>query len=112
MHQLAHVLENSLLAPLTETRRTKHEQLTEALREVVATLQPGERLPTQTELMQRYGVSDRTVLRSMEDLRRDGWIVRRRGAGTFVSDPRERSEAPRAPLALTQSQTVAALALT
>jgi DNA-binding LacI/PurR family transcriptional regulator len=98
--------------PETAIRRTKHETLTETLRGVVATLPPGERLPSQTELMQRYGVSDRTVLRSLEDLRRDGWIVRRRGAGTFVSHPSDRIEAARSPQAAPPRQTVAALALT
>jgi GntR family transcriptional regulator, arabinose operon transcriptional repressor len=94
-----------------EGRRTKHAELTETLLELVSSLTPGERLPSQTELMQQYQVSDRTVLRSLEDLRRDGWIVRRRGSGTFVADPRERAER-RGTRKPEESRTVAALALT
>jgi DNA-binding LacI/PurR family transcriptional regulator len=43
--------------------------------------------------MRRYSVSDRTVLRSLEDLRRAGWIVRKRGSGTYVADPSSRRAA-------------------
>ncbi len=53
---------------------------------MVTRLRPGDRLPTQNELMRQFQVSDTTVLRSLEDLRRAGWIVRRRGSGTFVAD--------------------------
>src|SRR5438105_5633835 len=96
----------------TDGRRTKHEELTQTLLELVATLPPGERLPSQTELMRQFQVSDRTVLRSLDDLRREGWIVRRRGSGTFVADPRERPQPAAAPRLETDSETVAALALT
>ncbi len=93
-------------------RQTKHSELTGLLRGLVTALQPGDRLPAQDELMRRYKVSDRTVLRSLEDLQRAGWIVRRPGSGTYVTDPRERSE--NAPDASTttpiQSRTIAALA--
>lgn len=100
------------MTPETLNRRTKHEELTQTLRELVNQLPPGERLPSQTELMRRFSVSDRTVLRSLEDLRRDGWIVRRRGSGTFVADPRSRSRTPMAMSSPPERQTIAALALT
>jgi DNA-binding LacI/PurR family transcriptional regulator len=90
------------------TRRTKHEELTHRLRELVATLGPGARLPSQNELMRRFQVSDRTVLRSLEDLRRDGWIVRRQGSGTFVAERAEKAAEP----VRAERGTVAALALT
>src|SRR5262245_24188124 len=104
------------MAPETAGRRTKHAELTETLLELVESLSPGERLPSQTELMRRYQVSDRTVLRSLEDLRRGGWIVRRRGSGTFVADPKARLHLPAglrpAGGRASESRTVAALALT
>src|SRR5262245_59033155 len=104
------------MAPETGRRRTKHAELTDTLLELVASLNPGERLPSQTELMRRYEVSDRTVLRSLEDLRRGGWIVRRRGSGTFVADPKVRlplSQGLRlSERRAVESRTVAALALT
>src|SRR5688572_3850580 len=71
---------------------TKHEALTQKLQGMAAILKPGDRFPSQTELMRRFGVSDRTVLRSLEDLQRAGWIVRKRGSGTYVADPGERRE--------------------
>jgi DNA-binding LacI/PurR family transcriptional regulator len=100
------------MTPETAIRRTKHEELTRTLRELVTRLQPGQRLPSQTELMRQFRVSDRTVLRSLEDLRRDGWIIRRRGSGTFVADPRERADPARVPAPVTDGRTIAALALT
>jgi GntR family transcriptional regulator of arabinose operon len=91
--------------------QTKHEELTRTLREMAARMQPGERFPSQTELMRRYEVSDRTVLRSLEDLRQMGWIVRRHGVGTFVADPKASAGngAPTAPTMPVQTQTIAAL---
>ncbi len=93
-------------------RQTKHSELTGLLRALVTTLQPGDRLPAQDELMRQYKVSDRTVLRSLEDLQRAGWIVRRPGSGTYVTDPRERESGESAkPAALVaQNRTIAALA--
>ena len=79
-------------------RRTKHHQLTETLRDMVARMDPGDRLPTQDELMRRFRVSDTTVLRSLDDLSRAGWIVRRQGSGTFVADRAPQAQPPeRAP---------------
>jgi DNA-binding LacI/PurR family transcriptional regulator len=96
----------------TPQRQTKHSELTGLLRALVTTLQPGDRLPAQDELMRRYKVSDRTVLRSLEDLQRAGWIVRRPGSGTYVTDPRDRrGDAPDANVVpQTRSRTIAALA--
>jgi GntR family transcriptional regulator of arabinose operon len=93
-------------------RQTKHSELTGLLRNLVTTLQPGDRLPAQDELMRRYKVSDRTVLRSLEDLQRAGWIVRRPGSGTYVTDPRERQEnaANSFPVSQTKNRTIVALA--
>jgi len=74
------------------TAITKHGTLTQTLQGMAAVLSPGDRFPSQTELMRRFGVSDRTVLRSLEDLQRAGWIVRKRGSGTYVADPSARKE--------------------
>jgi hypothetical protein len=100
------------MPPSATRRSTKHEEVTRALLEMAGSLKPGDQLPSQTELMRRFGVSDRTVLRSLEALRRDGLIVRRRGSGTFVPDPRERLRMPGAIAAQISSTTIAAMALT
>ena len=96
----------------TTSRNTKHEELTRTLLELARTLKPGDRFPSQAELMRRFQVSDRTVLRSLQDLQRAGWIVRRHGSGTFVTDPGEGWQEPSAVPVATDSRVVGALALT
>ncbi|MGB0210638.1 GntR family transcriptional regulator [Algiphilus sp.] len=66
-------------------------QLAEALRgQIVAgELRPGDVLPTEEKLCEQYGVSRITVRRAQDDLIAEGLIVRRRGVGTFVAEPRE-----------------------
>lgn len=76
------------------TKIYKHEHLTAYLSRLADSLQPGDRLPSQTELMREFGMSDRTVLRSLEDLRQAGWIVRRNGSGTYVTEKKQRQKLP------------------
>jgi DNA-binding LacI/PurR family transcriptional regulator len=45
---------------------------------------PGERIPTEAELVEQFGVSRITVARAVRDLEVRGLVDRRRGAGTFV----------------------------
>ena len=45
---------------------------------------PGDRIPTERELAQRFGVAHMTVRHAVDGLVRDGLLARRRGAGTFV----------------------------
>jgi len=73
-----------------------HEQLKEILRaEILAGhLRPGERLPTEAELCARYQVSRAPVRQALEDLAREGLIVRQRGRGTFVAVRNGRRSAP------------------
>src|SRR5688500_7402195 len=66
--------------------KPKHKQLFEELGRAIETgaFVPGQRLPTEAELMQQYGVSRTTVTRTLRDLEHRGVIWRRRGSGTFV----------------------------
>ena len=64
---------------------TKHEELTDTLRDMASQMNSGEKFPTQDALMRQFGVSDTTVLRALGELSRDGWIVRKQGSGTFVA---------------------------
>ena len=67
----------------------KHEQVYRALRDDIASgrRRHGERLPSEADLVQQFGVSRITIGRAMRDLQLEGLVDRRRGAGTFVSTP-------------------------
>ncbi|MET9656688.1 GntR family transcriptional regulator [Streptomyces sp. NPDC006510] len=73
--------------------RPPYMQITNALRAAILTkkLQPGERLPSQSELTKRYDVSRATVQRALRDLQDEGLLVARQGSGVFV---RSRTERP------------------
>lgn len=49
-------------------------------------LLPGDKLPTEMELAQMFGVSRITSKRALEELRSDGMIYRVKGRGSFVAD--------------------------
>ncbi|HUG41654.1 MAG TPA: GntR family transcriptional regulator [Longimicrobiales bacterium] len=65
----------------------KHEQVRRAVEADIASGRwgKGERLPSEAELVERFGVSRITVGRAMRELQREGVVERRAGAGTFVS---------------------------
>lgn len=52
---------------------------------------PGEAIPSETELAQRFNVSQGTVRKAIDEMAAENLLVRRQGKGTFVashSDPR------------------------
>lgn len=65
----------------------KYRDIFEKLREDIRTgrYAAGQRLPSEAELVRRYGVSRMTVFRAMRELQTLGVIDRRVGSGTFVS---------------------------
>jgi DNA-binding transcriptional regulator YhcF (GntR family) len=72
--------------------RPPYAQITNALRAAILTktFQPGEQLPSQKELAERYHVSRATVQRALRDLQDDGLIIARQGSGAFVRSKTER----------------------
>lgn len=48
-------------------------------------LQPGDKLPAEVDLAQRYGVARMTVRRAIADLAENGEVVVLHGRGTFVA---------------------------
>ncbi|GAC1393175.1 MAG: GntR family transcriptional regulator [Ktedonobacteraceae bacterium] len=49
---------------------------------------PGDRLPAEPELIQKYGVSRITVRQALTELENEGTVVRRHGKGTYVAERR------------------------
>jgi len=64
----------------------KHREITHHLLEAIrgGKYKEGERLPSETQLVQQFKVSRPTVARALRDLQDDGLIERRAGSGTFV----------------------------
>lgn len=50
--------------------------------------QTGELFPTEQELQDSYQLSRTTVRQTLLDLTAEGWLVRQRGRGTFVTRPK------------------------
>lgn len=51
-------------------------------------LLPGDQIPTEVELMARFGVSRATVRQALGQLIAEGYLEVRRGLGTFVAPPK------------------------
>jgi len=68
------------------SRKLKHVQVKEALREHIRTRHPvGSKIPSTTDLHKTFGVSQGTINRALRDLVEEGIIERFEGRGTFVS---------------------------
>ena len=65
----------------------KYREILEKIQEEISLgkYKPGQRLPSETELVRRYGASRMTVFRAMHELQSLGIVIRRVGSGTFVS---------------------------
>ncbi len=72
---------------------TKHEELRARLSQLIDSgMPPHEPLPSERELMERFGVSRMTVRHALADLVQRGRVYRVHGAGTFVAEPIVRKE--------------------
>jgi GntR family transcriptional regulator len=56
--------------------------------ELIDQLQVGEAIPSERRLSSDLGISRLTVRAALDDLVRDGYLERRHGSGTFVSEPK------------------------
>ena len=58
---------------------------------LAGTLRPGERIPSEAELMAHYGCARMTVNKALSGLATAGLLERRKRAGSFVARPRAQS---------------------
>jgi DNA-binding LacI/PurR family transcriptional regulator len=69
-----------------ESLLPKHERVRQTLTEAIASGQyePGQRLPSESELVKTFGASRPTVNRALRELQLSGVIERRAGSGSYV----------------------------
>lgn len=70
----------------------KYQQIKEDLLKKIQSgeFESGDRFYSESELVKMYNVSSITVIRALQDLASDGYLVRYQGKGTFVSRSRKR----------------------
>ncbi|MFD8545793.1 winged helix-turn-helix domain-containing protein [Streptomyces sp. NPDC059649] len=66
--------------------KPKAVQVADALREDIKRMKPGDKLPSQRELMDRFGYASQTIQNGLSALRTEGLIVSAGNLGNFVSD--------------------------
>ena len=66
-----------------------HRQLADRLRGQIldGDLPAGAQLPTEAEFRDRYGVTRPVIRQAVAQLRAEGWVETRHGAGSFVREP-------------------------
>lgn len=67
---------------------TKQRETRERVLELIEPLNVGDAIPSERQLGVDLGVSRLTVRAALDELVREGYLVRRRGAGTFVAEPK------------------------
>ena len=72
----------------TPQRTTKQSQTREQVIDLIERTGVGGALPSERQLSVDLGVSRLTVRAALDELVREGYLVRRRGSGTFVREPK------------------------
>jgi GntR family transcriptional regulator len=67
---------------------TKQAETRDRVFDLIERLGVGEAIPSERQLSADLGVSRLTVRAALDELAREGFLVRRRGSGTFVSEPK------------------------
>ena len=72
---------------VTNRKQPLYDQLVDVLSEKIEhEFLPGDMLPSERDLSQRYGLSRMTVRLALQELENLGLVVRQHGRGTFVAD--------------------------
>ena len=66
--------------------KPKATQVADALREEIKKMKPGDKRPSQRELIDRFGFASQTIQNGLATLRAEGLIVSAGNLGNFVSD--------------------------
>jgi GntR family transcriptional regulator len=69
-------------------------EVRERLRDLIGAVAPGDALPSERDLSAELGTSRPTLRVAIEELTREGLLVRRHGRGTFRSPPKISQEVP------------------
>ena len=72
----------------TPQRTTKQSQTREQVIDLIEQTGVGGALPSERQLSVDLGVSRLTVRAALDELVREGFLIRRRGSGTFVREPK------------------------
>ena len=67
---------------------TKQSETRNSVLDLIEQLGVGDAIPSERQLCTNLGVSRLTVRAALDDLVRDGMLIRRHGSGTFVSEPK------------------------
>jgi GntR family transcriptional regulator len=67
---------------------TKQSETRDRVLDLIEQLDVGDAIPSERLLSADFGVSRLTVRAALDDLVREGYLVRKRGSGTFVSEPK------------------------
>ena len=52
----------------------------------------GEKLPTERQMCEMFGVSRITIRQALSEMEKDGWLQRVQGKGTFVQEPKKEKQ--------------------
>jgi GntR family transcriptional regulator len=72
----------------TLPRTTKQSQTRDRVLDLIERVGVGQAIPSERQLSSDLGVSRLTLRAAVDELVREGYLVRRRGSGTFVSQPK------------------------
>jgi GntR family transcriptional regulator len=67
---------------------TKQSEARERVLDLIEQLGVGDAIPSERQLSNDLAMSRLTVRAALDDLVREGYLIRRRGSGTFVSEPK------------------------